>query len=89
MVLIVLPLLLLQEEIELHGNAVGPGLILRDEIGHLLIHVVAARDIALHITAEERQVHFPSLQLTLLEKALVDEMLAHGVVDDPHRVDVV
>ena len=80
---------MLQEEIELHGDAISSGLILCDEMSHLLIHVLAGRNVAFHITAEEREVYFTSLQFSFLEIAFVDQMLAQGFVDDPHRMHIV
>ena len=88
-VLVVLPFLLLQEEIELYGDAVGAGLFLGDEVGHLLVHVVACRNSAFHITTEKRQVHLRSLQLRLLEITLINQFAAHLIVDDAYRMHIV
>ena len=87
--LIIFPFLLLQKEIEVHGNAIRSGLSFTDKIGHLFIHIVTSCKHTFHITAEKGKVHLLTLQFVFLEITFLQQMLAQVIVHDFNGIYIV
>ena len=93
LLLVALPLLFVEEEIELHGQTCGGCLVLSNHIDHIGIHVGMAGEIAFGIGAEEGQVHgvvahVDFLQQSLCHIATITESLAYGIVDVANETEV-
>ena len=93
LLLVALPLLFVEEEIELHGQTCGGCLVLSHHIDHFGIHVSMAGEIAFGIGAEEGQVHGVVAHVALLQQSLyhiatITESLAYGIVDVANETEV-